>query len=246
MTRRQLLGFAASVLCCVSNAAHGAARDTATNPALASTKSPPAGTERAANPPSLDDLLLKGLGPVSRTRPAAKGSTPAPSVGAARRPPMTPNNPPRRTGALASIGRNMRHVQQRLSKNDLSTDTLAVEQQIVADLDQLIAQLQKQCCQSAAQQAAAKSRPGNSDKAKPKPNAKPGHQAARNNLGSTGAGADATTRDGVARPGTGRVWGQLPARFRRQVENINHIEFLPKYRKLIEDYYRRLAEEPNQ
>ncbi len=246
MTRRQLLGFTASVLFGVSSALPGAARDTATNPALASTKSPPAGTERTANPPSLDDLLLKGLGPASPTRPAAKGGTPAPSVDAARLPPMTPDNPPRQTGVLSSIERNMRHVQQRLSKNDLSAGTLTVEQQIVADLDQLIAQLQKQCCQSAAQQSAAKSRPGNNGKPKPKPNAKPGHEAARNNLGSTGAAADATTQDAVARPGMGRVWGQLPERFRRQVENVNHIEFLPKYRELIEDYYRRLAEEPNQ
>ena len=41
----------------------------------------------------------------------------------------------------------------------------------------------------------------------------------------------------------GEVWGHLPERYRRHVQNAGAIEFLPQYRKLIEDYYRRLSEE---
>jgi len=41
----------------------------------------------------------------------------------------------------------------------------------------------------------------------------------------------------------GDVWGHLPERYRRHVQNAGAVEFLPQYRKLIEDYYRRLSEE---
>jgi hypothetical protein len=41
----------------------------------------------------------------------------------------------------------------------------------------------------------------------------------------------------------GEIWGHLPERLRQQMQNADAIEFLPQYRQLIEDYYRRLSEE---
>jgi hypothetical protein len=39
------------------------------------------------------------------------------------------------------------------------------------------------------------------------------------------------------------VWGHLPERVRQEVQNASVEQFLPKYEKLIEDYYKRLAED---
>jgi hypothetical protein len=40
-----------------------------------------------------------------------------------------------------------------------------------------------------------------------------------------------------------QVWGHLPARVREQMQSGMAEEFLPKYERLIEQYYQRLAEE---
>ena len=39
-----------------------------------------------------------------------------------------------------------------------------------------------------------------------------------------------------------RVWGHLPARNREQMQSSISEEFLPKYERLIGQYYSRLAE----
>ena len=41
-----------------------------------------------------------------------------------------------------------------------------------------------------------------------------------------------------------RFWGHLPEKIRDQMQSSMSEEFLPKYERLIEDYYRRLAEDP--
>jgi hypothetical protein len=38
------------------------------------------------------------------------------------------------------------------------------------------------------------------------------------------------------------VWGHLPERVRREIDAITTEQYHPKYRRLIEDYYRRLSE----
>ena len=40
-----------------------------------------------------------------------------------------------------------------------------------------------------------------------------------------------------------QVWGHLPDKVRDQMQNASVESFLPKYEKLIEEYYKRLAEE---
>ena len=40
-----------------------------------------------------------------------------------------------------------------------------------------------------------------------------------------------------------RLWGELPARARQQMLQSPVEEFSPKYEVLIEEYFRRLAEE---
>ena len=40
-----------------------------------------------------------------------------------------------------------------------------------------------------------------------------------------------------------RHWGHLPAKLREQMQSSLKEQFLPKYERVIEDYYRRLAED---
>jgi len=40
-----------------------------------------------------------------------------------------------------------------------------------------------------------------------------------------------------------RIWGHLPDKMREQMQAQLSEQFLPKYEKLIEEYYKRLAEE---
>lgn len=205
---------------------------------------PPAANQRSSAPPSLDDLLLQGLDSASSKRPVASKSRPA-KAGVAERSAAKQTATPKPGGALSAIEQNMRNVHQRLLQKDLSDDTLVAEQQIVSQLDQIIEKLASQCRQASAPQSVGNPKPKSGGDPDPKSQAKTGSQAARDDKSSTGGRSDSINLTTEVRQSMGRVWGQLPERFRRQIQNVSRIEFLPKYRKLIEDYYRRLAEEPD-
>ena len=40
-----------------------------------------------------------------------------------------------------------------------------------------------------------------------------------------------------------RIWGNLPDKLREEMQASLSEQFLPKYERLIEEYYKRLAEE---
>ena len=40
-----------------------------------------------------------------------------------------------------------------------------------------------------------------------------------------------------------RLWGELPEQVRQQMQELPAEDFPPKYESLIEEYFRRLAEE---
>jgi hypothetical protein len=42
------------------------------------------------------------------------------------------------------------------------------------------------------------------------------------------------------------IWGHLPDKVREQIDTLAIEEFLPSFEAMIEAYYRRLAEEPEQ
>jgi hypothetical protein len=126
----------------------------------------------------------------------------------------------------------------------------AVQQQVVKHLDELIAELSKQCqaCRPGGQQ----SQSGQTQASQKQQQA--GQSSATAARGSTAA-QDSTTRLGQS---TGQpaandktdidnlmkaLWGHLPDRNREQMlQSFSH-EFLPKYELEIEEYYRRLSEE---
>jgi hypothetical protein len=158
--------------------------------------------------------------------------------------------------SLARVRMGMQQAQSLLAAKQAAADVQTFEQageaqqQVVAQLDKLIAELSKQCkncqCNSLGQSPKPSQRtqkkPGN----KPGSTASSGKTAARDStdrLDSTNAkpidkGAlEATVKD---------LWGHLPERSREQMMQSFSEEFLPKYELEIEQYYRRLSEEQNQ
>ncbi len=136
---------------------------------------------------------------------------------------------------LMRIGRQMLRVEGKLVQRDVSPETRQTQQQIVRDLDAVIEAL------AAAQKNEKQRKPGSSNKGNQKPS-KAGKQAARNGSGKPGEG-DSDQQLAAMQGEEGEFWGHLPQRLRRQMQSAGAIEFLPKYRKLIEDYYKRLAED---
>jgi len=148
---------------------------------------------------------------------------------------------------LVSIGRRMRVAEALIGRQVTSQKTQRVQQLVIEDLDRLIEQLQKQC------------RSGQrSSKSAPKPGAKPGSKSRAGSGENTGAnqpakestertGGQASGREELARlqQMLKQIWGHLPPKLRDQLQSSSIEEFLPKYEKLIEEYYTRLAEEGN-
>jgi len=197
---------------------------------------------------SLDSALLKDLEVPARPQtPAAKPLLPPPDLD----PPL-----PDQVGAgedagqpsadpLVAIGQRMRLAEQLISRQEISQKTQRVQEQVIADLDRLIEELKKQCQGGQS-----------SPKGAPKPGAKGGGK------GRTGSGDNAAAnqpaKESVERPDSKtpgseqlarleqmlkQVWGHLPPKIRDQMQSGGIEEFLPKYERLIEEYYSRLAEE---
>ena len=123
-----------------------------------------------------------------------------------------------------------------------------VQQEVLSELDELIAQLSKQCqCQGQCNGGQC-----NGDKPCDKPGQKPGKPGAAKGSGKSAAHdstdrLDRTTAKPVDKGEVDEIvkslWGQLPQRSREQMRQSFSDEFLPKYEIEIEQYYRRLSEE---
>lgn len=173
----------------------------------------------------------------------------------------TPNFDPRSMGEdvgrpqgqspLTGIHAAMQQAKQLVQQQESLPQAQATQEQIVADLQRLIDQLEKQQSQSSkskdqkkkkqqkSQRTAAK-KPGKQSKQGQKPAA--GKQAAREStvrLGSADAADGQPSPDELMK----QAWGSLPERVREQMLQSASDEFLPKYREEIERYFERLAEE---
>jgi hypothetical protein len=202
---------------------------------------PPPSQPKAAPPKSLDaqlldDLdadLLKGLPgsvkPGIPAMPAAPGTKPPAGedlgeAGAA-------------TNPLAIVGERMREVQRRIAGRDTSETTQTVQKQIEADLAKLIEQAKQQCAACNKSGSGQGQQAGNTG-GNPTP-APPRDSTNRVEQGAKEAVETADVKD-VLR----RFWGHLPDKIRDEMQSSLSEEFLPKYERVIEDYYRRLAEDP--
>jgi hypothetical protein len=155
--------------------------------------------------------------------------------------------------SLTRVRQGMQRAQSLLAANNAPNNlpTLKqaddVQQDVVSQLDKLIAELSKQCKSCNSQ---------SSSSTKPKPShasqSKPGKSANAAASGQTAA-RDSTDRlnSSTARPADNGdieavvkdLWGHLPERTREQMMQSFSEEFLPKYELEIEQYYRRLSEE---
>ena len=146
---------------------------------------------------------------------------------------------------LVTIGRRMRLAESLISRQVTSQKTQRVQQQVIEDLERLIEEMKKQCqggqgdSKPAAKSGAkpgGKGRPGNGQ------NAGAGQPAKESAERPDGKASDREELAGLERM-LKQVWGHLPAKIRDQMQSGAIEEFLPKYERLIEEYYSRLAEE---
>jgi len=155
--------------------------------------------------------------------------------------------------SLARVQSSMQRAQSMLAQADAnlkggtSQAASPVQQEILSDLDKLIADLSKkcQCCNGQCQG-------GQCNQPKECQNPKPGKSGAAAGSGRTAArdSTDRLDRSSAKPVDKGEVnemvkalWGHLPERSREQMLQSFSDEFLPKYELEIEQYYRRLSEE---
>ena len=209
---------------------------------LAAAQQPDKPAAKAANDDLLKDLETDLLGDL----PTAKNTTPGKSAGgkpspdeqrlrdqlkAGEDPGSAPEDP------LLRIGRQMRAVEERIAQKDTSDQTQSAQGEIIVELKKLIEQAKKQGGsgnKSASGRGTGQRGPGDGQ-------ARPGApQEATDRVGKpqTEATQSADVRDLLQ-----RIWGHLPEKRLDEMRNALSDQFLPKYEKLIEEYYKRLAEE---
>ncbi len=145
---------------------------------------------------------------------------------------------------LLGIARSMRLVEGLIDENKSDETTQEIQAEIIADIDTLLKRAKKKCqscssqCQSVSQrkptQPPKQSKPKEgSSKAKPTTtsNAKPGS--------AEGEMPDMAEMMAVIK----QVWGELPEKERQEMLQLSVEEFLPKYADMIEQYFKRLAED---
>ncbi len=145
---------------------------------------------------------------------------------------------------LLGIARSMRLVEGLIDEAESGQKTQKIQAEIIADIDILLKRAKKKCqscasqCQSVAQRKPTK--PPKQSKPKegsPKPklattsNAKPGK--------AEGEMPDMAEMMAVIK----QVWGELPEKERQEMLQLSVEEFLPKYADMIEQYFKRLAED---
>jgi hypothetical protein len=140
---------------------------------------------------------------------------------------------------LEELAQRMKQSQQRINVKDTSEATQQVQQEISDRLAQLIEQIEKQkkSSQEGKQGSGKGSNQGGTEGGNPTP-APASESTQRVDRSETIERGSEEVKDIIR-----RVWGHLPEKMREQMQNSLDDQFLPKYEKLIEDYYRRLAED---
>lgn len=138
------------------------------------------------------------------------------------------------------IGDSMRNVEGRIAAGNLGKETQQLQKMIVQDLGKLTKQLRQQSSDSLFS-------PGTGAASSPS------SQAADDRQDTTKPATDSTSRIGQDTGAEAEVkevelvidqlWGHLPARLQTQLRGAAVDQFLPKYQRLLEQFYRRLAEE---
>jgi hypothetical protein len=142
---------------------------------------------------------------------------------------------------LLRIGRNMRRIEDRLAQRDDSNETIDLQKQVLADLDELL----KQCQNSGGSRSASRQQQKQQAKAAAQPNQqqpKPGSSARPSNQPAQAAGRGQPQREQLGKSDEQKdVWGHLSAMLRQEMSQYAKEHFLEKYRDLLEQYYATIA-----
>ncbi len=155
---------------------------------------------------------------------------------------------------LIRISEQMRKVETRLTSSDTSEKTQKIQQDILDELSMVIEQLKQQQKQQQPsspgdpQQQSQKPQKQDGDKpsgGKPQNNAsqEPSNKPSRDSSDDVRKPEDIEAENRELQLMLKEVWGHLPDRVRQQMRNARVEQLLPKYQKLIEEYYKRLAED---
>lgn len=208
---------------------------------IANAQVPPA--EKRSPTSSVDQQLLEGLdrelldGLPAVTRPPAPRGKSLPEIS----PPAGEDlgQPAESQNPLAEIAAKMRAVESRIAAGDTSAETQAEQQQILAQLAKLLEQAQKQG--AGQQQGGRGSGTGSQQASDGGGQFVPGPVRDSTNRIERGAAEQTETTD--VKDLLSRIWGHLPDKMRSEMQASLSEQFLPKYERLIEQYYKRLAEE---
>ncbi len=146
---------------------------------------------------------------------------------------------------LLDISRSMLQVSNLLRAGNSGPQTQQSQRQIADRLARLLQQLQQQSQQQGSQSSASRQRGAQQSGANTNNDRLAASQAQSAKQNPQGAGNRAAAGQAQAadiQTLLNSFWGELPERVRDQVTEPLAEEFLPKYRTLIEQYYRRLAE----
>jgi hypothetical protein len=189
----------------------------------------------------LDKELFEGLPPLAPTKPQPGTAPPAGNPPTVKPPAGTGDAEaalePASSLPLARIGQQMRDVQNRIAGRDTSAQTQEAQRAIAAELAALIEEARQQCaaCKQGGSGSGQGALAGTSGQPVPAP---PRDSTDRIEQGTKEAVETAEVHDLLR-----RFWGHLPDKLRDEMQSSLSEQFLPKYETLIEDYYRRLAEE---
>jgi len=141
---------------------------------------------------------------------------------------------------FARIANKMQRSQQALNAGRSQEPTQELQKEILFDLDSLLKNMEKKCQGGQCNKPGSGSKPSSSS-AGAKPSQKPAtDRTTRVGDGGKTAGSDEKSVADALK----EIWGHLPQKLREGMDNVKSDEFLPKYDRLIEEFYRRLAEEP--
>jgi hypothetical protein len=179
---------------------------------------------------ALDQELLKGLGEGEDLGEKGAGDDP-----------------------LARLIREMRDVENLIARRQADEDTVARQEKIVRQINELIRQAQKQRQSGGQSSSAGTSGKGAQQTAKSRESSQPERRMAPSNDTAESPAQQSskkTRKQSPERPDMADmrevlkgVWGQLPERQREQMLQSYEEQFLPKYEQMIADYFRSLTEE---
>lgn len=210
--------------------------------------------EKPAGPPDLDELLG-----TSGEKPK---NTPAPMPGDAgnvKKPePGAPNeldralSPDETRDVFTQAVEGMKESAARLTgSKDAGLATQRVQEEVLRKLDKLIEEAKKKQSQSKSSQSKGKQqKPQDQQSEQDQQNAKKNQAetaSKQQSRDSTDHTESAARDSGALKPAPlagGATWGNLPAHVRDSLTQGLSDQFSSAYRRLTEQYYKRLAEEP--